>query len=60
MDDRHILKVLGPETAHYYQEVEADHLSLLIGKDMTYFTGHVMSIIKRFHPLPSDQKDTKF
>lgn len=37
---------LGPDTIHHYEEFKADHLSLLVGKDMTYFTKTAMEIIK--------------
>lgn len=44
-DDRKIKKVLG-KSLHQYHEVSADHLSLLIGKDMTYFTHTVMNTLE--------------
>ena len=44
-DSRRIWDLIGPDTGHIYNELEADHLSLLIGKDMTYFTDTVMSIL---------------
>ena len=39
-DDRKIMDKLASGTV--YREVEADHLSLLIGKDMSYFQDEVM------------------
>ena len=37
-DDKIIRDRLGDVSMHHYEEVNADHLSLLIGSDMTYFT----------------------
>ena len=43
-DDKKLKEALGDSLGEYH-EVEADHLSLLLGKDMTYFTGDVMRIL---------------
>jgi len=50
-DCRRIHEWLGPDTVHLYSEFTADHLSLVVGKDMTYFTTTAMSIIKQHQPL---------
>ena len=38
--------LLGPDSMHYYEELAADHLSLLCGKDMTYFNERALDILK--------------
>ena len=48
-DDRKLKETLGDSLGEYH-EVEADHLSLLLGKDMRYFTDDVMRILKEQHP----------
>jgi len=48
-DDRDIRDKLG-SSLHQYHEIEADHLSLLIGKDMSYFTINVLEILREQHP----------
>ena len=44
-DIRSTKELFGPNTLYYYEELEADHLSFLIGKDMTYFTERAMQIL---------------
>ena len=43
-DDIKLKEALGDSLGEYH-EVEADHTSLLLGKDMRYFTGDVMRIL---------------
>ena len=35
-----------------YQELEADHMTFLVGKDMSYWTHDVMGLLHHYHPLP--------
>ena len=48
-DSRKLKDVLGSVIS--YQEVEYDHLSFLIGKDMSYFDD-VLSLIQKYNPVP--------
>ena len=50
-DDRVIRDLLRPASMHHYEELEADHLSLLLGKDMTFWTDRAMAILAELHPL---------
>lgn len=50
-DDEHIRDLIKPSSMHHYEELTADHLSLLIGKDMTYWTGKAMDILGELHPI---------
>ena len=50
-DARKIRDLFKPSSMHHYEEFKADHLSLLVGKDMTYWTERAMNILKEFHPL---------
>ena len=50
-DIRQIIDLLGPNTLYYYEELEADHISFLIGKDMTFFTERAMGILHKHQPL---------
>ena len=36
----------------HYEEIHAGHLSFLIGKDMSYFSGSVMNLLQEYHPVP--------
>ena len=51
MDIRQIKDLLGPNTLYYYEELKADHISFLIGKDMTYFTERAIGILHEHQPL---------
>ena len=51
-DSRWTRDQIGDNIVHY-EEVEAGHLTFLVGKDMTYFTTGVMDLLKQYHPLPS-------
>ena len=44
----------------YYEEMQAGHLTFMIGKDMTYFTTTVMDLLQQYHPLPSSEAETVF
>ena len=48
-DGRRMKEQFG-RAVHQYHEVDADHLSLLVGIDMTYFTEKVMKILKHHAP----------
>ena len=39
-------EVLGPDTVYQYEEVNAGHISFLVGKDMSYFNDKVMSTLR--------------
>jgi len=43
-DDRKTRDLLGPALFEYH-ELEADHMSLLIGSDMSYFSADVLRIL---------------
>ena len=43
-------------TLVHYEEINADHLSFTIGKDMSYFTEGVMGLLDRYH---SNFKDSE-
>jgi len=51
-DARYTRDTIGKNVVHY-EEINAGHLTFLIGKDMTYFTKGVMGLLKKYHPLPS-------
>ena len=54
--DAHWLRdSLKPETLVHYEDVEAGHLTFLVGKDMTYFQEGVMNLLSQYHPLPSTE-----
>ena len=38
------------ETVVMYKEYDFGHMSFLVGKDMTYFTEDVMSLLQKYHP----------
>ena len=48
--DGKIMKKLFGKAVHQYHEVNADHLSLLLGKDMTYFTDKAMTFLSHHAP----------
>ncbi len=48
---------IGDNIVHY-EEIEAGHLTFLVGKDMTYWSEGVMSLLKQYHPLPSATNET--
>ena len=46
-NDGHILRdEILAGNVHHYEEIESGHLSLLMGKDMSYFRETAMDIIK--------------
>ena len=53
-DVKIIREMLGPDADYHYEEVNADHLSLAIGKDMSYFTETVMETLKKHQPLSNE------
>ena len=40
------------ENVVQYEEIEAGHLTFLVGKDMSYFSHDVMELLQHYHPLP--------
>ena len=56
-DSRWTRDRIGDNLAHY-EEIEAGHLTFMVGKDMTYFTESVMDLLKLYHPLPSATEET--
>ena len=44
-DARWTRDTIGKKVVHY-EEINAGHLTFLIGKDMTYFTKGVMGLLK--------------
>ena len=51
-DAQWIRDTIGSNVVHY-EEIAAGHLTFLVGKDMSYFTNNVMSLLQQYHPLPS-------
>ena len=41
-------------TLVHYEEIEADHDSFTVGKDMSYFTEGVMGLLTKYHPTSQD------
>ena len=56
-DARWTRDLIGNSVVHY-EEVEAGHLTFLVGKDMTYFSEGVMSLLREYHPLPGSDEAT--
>ena len=54
-DSQWIRDTLKPEVLAHYEEVEAGHLTFIVGKDMTYWSDGVMGLLKQYHPLPSSE-----
>ena len=46
---------LRPEVLAHYEDIEAGHLTFMVGKDMTYWSEGVMGLLEQYHPLPSAQ-----
>ena len=55
-DSRWTRDRIGDSIVHY-EEIEAGHLTFMVGKDMTYFTEGVMNLLYEYHPLPSNDED---
>ena len=53
-DVKSIKEMLGPDADYHYEEINADHLSFTIGKDMSYFTETVMEILMKHQPLSNE------
>ena len=54
--DAHWLRdELQTDTIVHYEDVEAGHLTFLVGKDMTYFSEGVMGVLNQYHPLSSTE-----
>lgn len=56
-DSRWTRDRIGDNIVHY-EEIEAGHLTFMVGKDMTYFTEGVMNLLQQYHPLPTKQTTT--
>ena len=52
-DARWIRDSLQSNVLVHYEEIEAGHLTFMVGKDMTYFTEGVMGLLQQYHPLPT-------
>ena len=50
-DSRWIRDTLNPAVMVHYEEIEAGHLTFIVGKDMTYWSEGVMGLLKQYHPL---------
>ena len=37
----------------HYEDIEAGHLTFMVGKDMTYWSEGVMGLLEKYHKLPS-------
>ena len=51
-DSRWTRDTIGDNIVHY-EEVDAGHLTFMVGKDMTYFSESVMDLLQQYHPLPT-------
>ena len=51
-DTRKTRDLLGEDAMFYYEELAADHLSLICGKDMTYFKERVLPILQEHQHYP--------
>lgn len=40
----------------YFNVIHGGHLTFMIGKDMSWFTGDVMDLIKQYNPLPKSDE----
>ena len=49
-DSRWTRDRIGDNIVHY-EEINAGHLTFLVGKDMSYFSKGVMSLLKQYHPV---------
>ena len=54
-DAHWIRDTLKPETLVHYEDIEAGHLTFLVGKDMTYWSEGVMGLLNQYHPLPTTE-----
>lgn len=48
------------KTLKFYKEYNLGHLSFMIGKDMTYFSGDVMNMLKEYHPAKVAEQEQSF
>ena len=46
---------LKPETLVHWEDVNAGHLTFMVGKDMTYWTEGVMGLLQKYQPLPTGE-----
>ena len=46
---------IGDNIVHY-EEIAAGHLTFLVGKDMTYWSDGVMTLLEQYHPLPTSNE----
>lgn len=42
---------IGKSIVHF-EEIEGGHLTFMVAKDMSYWTGNVMKILGEYQPLP--------
>ena len=49
-DSRWTRDRIGDNVVHY-EEIDAGHLTFMVGKDMTYFTEGVMGLLQQYHPV---------
>ena len=54
-DAHWIRDTLKQEVLAHYEDIEAGHLTFMVGKDMTYWTDGVMGLLGKYHPLPSSE-----
>ena len=43
----------------YYEEIDANHFSFMLGKDMTYMTETVIDLLQQYHPTDVSKKPAK-
>ena len=42
-----------------YKEFASGHLTFMVGKDMSYFSNDVMSILKKYQPIGSSSEEVQ-
>jgi len=49
-DSRWTRDRIGDNVVHY-EEINAGHLTFMVGKDMSYFSEGVMGLLRQYHPV---------
>ena len=55
-----IKDTLKPEVLVAFEEVNAGHLTFMVGKDMTYWSDKVMKLLGKYHPVVHPHTNTSF
>ena len=51
-----IKDTLKPEVLVDFEQIEAGHLTFMVGKDMTYWSTNVMGLLAQYHPIPGTEE----